>query len=167
MENQLMLFTAVMYQQAAILSIKECNSYTFRYGLKLSDQEIGQLAEQRKEVLEQYGRIEFGSGVLQKIIMEFADSAYINQQDYSDILMQLQECFYYFKGEALEELSDDELIKIMKYYYEDICQGSVEYLQESILENYCRDLRYNTGEYCAMNGYEDNYIDFYDDNERE
>ena len=156
----------VLEQQTAEV-IKECNPYTLRFGLVLSQQEIRQLVENRKETLEQTGRIEFGGGVIQKLIMEFADSAYLNQENYADTLMQLQDCFYYFKSEALEELSDDELIRLMKSYYEDVCQGSVEFLQTSMLENYCRDIRYGTKEYRGSDGYEEDYLDFLDWDERE
>jgi hypothetical protein len=167
MDNQFMLLAVTLLNQSAALAIRECNEYTSRFGLMLSEQEIGQLIEHRKLTLERYGRIEFGKGILQKIIMEFADSAYMNQQDYMDTLMQLQECFYYFKGEGMEELSDDDLIKIMKLYFEDICQGSVELLQSTMLENYCRDIRYGAKYYQDFNGYEDDYTDFLDWDERE
>jgi hypothetical protein len=167
MDNQFMLLPVALQSQSAALAIRECNEYTSRYGLSLSEQEIGQLIEHRKETLESYGRIEFGGGIIQKIIMEFGDSAYLNQQDYMETLMQLQECFYYFKGDAMEELTDDDLIEIMKLYFEEVCQGSVEFLQSTMLENYCRDIRSGTKEYRDMDGYEDDYIDFLDWDERE
>ncbi len=161
-ENLFIMLPAPILNQQTAAVIRECNPYTQRFGLMLSEQEIGRLVENRREALEQMGRIEFGGGVIQKLIMEFADSAYLNQDDYADTLIQLQECFYYFKGEAQEELPDDELIHLMKLYYEDVCQGSVEYLQTTMLENHCRDIRYGTQEYRASDGYEDNYIDFLD-----
>jgi hypothetical protein len=125
------------------------------------------LVENRKETLEKNGRVEFGGGVLQKIILEFMDSPYLIQDNYSETLLQLQECFYYFKNESLEELSDDELIRLMKRYYDDVCQGSVDYLQSTMLENHCRDIRFGSDEYRDMDGYEDNYIDFLDWDEKE
>ncbi|MBP1756681.1 MAG: hypothetical protein H6Q59_3079 [Firmicutes bacterium] len=162
MDNQFMLLPGIFLKQQTAAAIRECNDYTTRYRLQLSEQEILQLVENRKEVLELTGRVEFGGGVIQKIIMEFADSVYINQQDYVDTLIELQECFYHFKNESLEELTDDELIKLMKMYFDDVCQGSVEFLQTSMLENYCRDVRYRTTNYRTMDGYEDNYVDFLD-----
>jgi hypothetical protein len=120
--------------------------------------------ENRKEALERNGRIEFGGGVIQKIIIEFADSHYLYQDVYLNTLMELQECFYYFKNESLEELSDDELIHMMKKYFDDVCQGSIEFLKTTMLENYCRDVRYVSDEYRNSDGYEDNYIDFLDSN---
>lgn len=167
MDNQFMLLPTIFLKQQSAAVIQQCNDFTSRYQLSLTDEEIQQLIEHRREVLQQTGRVEFGGGVLQKIIMEFADSAYLYQQNYAETLMELQECFYYFKNEATENLSDDELIQIMKNYYEEVCQGSIEFLQSTMLENYCRDIRYGTKDYQNMDGYEDNYVDFLDWDEKE
>ena len=50
----------------------------------------------------------------------------------------------------------------MKKYFDDVCQGSVEYLQSSLLENYTKDIRSSTDEYKSLCGYEDNYEEFLD-----
>jgi hypothetical protein len=167
MDNPIMFLPAILMKQQSAAVLRECNDYTVRYGLELSEQEIGRLVENRKEALELTGRIEFGGGVIQKIIMEFADSGYMNQSDYADNLMELQECFYHFKSDAIEALTDDELIKLMKFYFEEICHGSVELLKSTMLENHCRDIRYGTKEYQKLNGYEDDYTDFLDWDEKE
>lgn len=167
MDSQLLFIPEILLKQQTTAVIRACNDYTCRFGLQLSEQEIQLLIENRREVLRSTGRIEFGGAAIQKIIMEFADSAYLNQQDYVNELMELQECFYYFKKEAMEELTDDELIKIMKLYFEEVCQGDVELLQTTMLENYCRDIRYGTKEYRNLNGYEDEYSDFLDWDEKE
>ncbi|WP_279230461.1 DUF6323 family protein [Clostridium thermarum] len=41
------------------------------------------------------GRIEFGSGVIGKIIMEFCDSPYISKHNYVEILNELIDIFLY------------------------------------------------------------------------
>lgn len=167
MDSQSIFLPAMLISQQTTAMLHECNDYTTHFGLQLSEQEIQLLVENRKEVLRLTGRIEFGGGVIQKIVMEFADSTYMNQQDYVNILMELQECFYYFKTESKEDLTDDELIKIMKQYFEEICHGDVELLQTTTLENYCRDIRYGTKEYRYLNGYEDDYTEFLDWDEKE
>lgn len=167
MDNQFMLLPANFLKQQTTAVLLQCNDYTARYQLELSEEEIQQLIEHRREVLAQTGRVEFGGGILQKIILEFADSAYLYQQNYAETLMELQECFYHFKNEAMEALSDDELLHIMRFYYEEVCQGSTELLETTMLENYCRDIRYGTKEYQYMDGYEDNYVDFLDWDEKE
>ncbi len=162
MSEQFLFLPVSLLQQQTITEIKKCNDYTQRYSLQLSDTDIHDLVENRKEALEKNGRIEFGGGVIQKIIIEFSDSPYIYQDNYMDTLTGLQECFYYFKNESMDELSDEELIKLMKKYFDDVCQGSLEYLNSTMLENYCRDIRYGSKQYQDMDGYEDNYEDFLD-----
>lgn len=162
MSDQFMYLPVALMNQYMLSDIRKCNDYTERFGMQLTEADIHDLMESRKEALEKNGRIEFGAGALQKIIMEFADSPFIMQDNYSETLDRLQECFYYFKNEALEELSDDVLIKIMKKYFDDVCQGSIEYLSTTMLENYCRDIRYGTKEYRDYGGYEDNYEEFLD-----
>jgi hypothetical protein len=162
-----MLLPIALLNQQTAADVRRCNDLTQKYGLQLSEPEILLLVENRKDALEKSGRVEFGGGVIQKIIMEFADSPYLYQDNYVNTLMELQECFYYFKNDALEILSDDELIKRMKKYFDDVCQGSIEYLQTTMLENICRDIRYGTNKYKDMDGYEDNYIEFLDWDEKD
>lgn len=166
MNEQFMFLPVAMFDKQMVTEICKCNEYTSKYGLILAENDIHDLVENRREALAQNGRIEFGGGITQKIIIEFADSPYLHQDNYVETLTGLQECFYYFKNESMEELSDDELIRLMKKYFDDVCQGSLEYLNSTILENYCRDIRYGSKEYRDSDGYEDNYIEFLDwDNE--
>ncbi len=162
MNDSFLFLPVALLNQYTVIEVKKCNEFSQNYGLLLSDQEIGALVENRKEALQMNGRIELGGGVIQKIIMEFADSPYLYQDIYLESLITLQETFYHFKNESLEELSDDELIKIMKNYFDNECNGSLEYLSTTALENYCRDIRYGQNDYRYNTGYEDNYIDFLD-----
>ncbi len=166
MDNQFLLLPVTWSDRENALQIRECNSYTAKFGLQLSEEAIQRLMLNRRDSLNRYGRIEFGTSILPKLIVMFADSAYINQEEYEELLTNLQDCFYYFKGEAMEERSDDELILMMKQYFEEVCQGSVEYLRSTMLENYCRDIRYGTREYQFLGGYEDDYTEFLDWDER-
>jgi len=160
MNEQFMLLPMAILNRQAAVSLHSCNDFTGKYGLLLSEPDIQQLLENRKQVLEKNGRVEFGGGVMQKIIMEFVDSPFLYQANYTETLIELQECFYYFKNETLELVPDDELIKFMKKYFDEVCQGSVEFLQSTMLESYSRDVRYNKKEYLAEVGYEDNYEEF-------
>ncbi len=162
MNDLFMLLPVSLLNQHMITEVRKCNDYSSKYGLLLTEEDINTLVIHRKESLQQSGRIEFGGGVIQKLILEFADSPYINQDNYLDILSQLQDIFYHYKNDSLEELTDDELIKIMKKYFDNECNGSLEYLSTTALENYCRDIRYGGQEYRDNTGYEDNYIEFLD-----
>ena len=118
------------------------NEYTKKYGLSLTEKDALLIINEKNEALHSSGRIELGAGVSEKIIMEFADSPYITKDQYVQTIIELQDIFYYFKNESLEELTDEELLKIMKYYFDHDCQGDLEFLQSTILENVCRSIRY-------------------------
>ncbi len=135
----------VLKQKQQLEEIKKCNEYSSKFGVTLSDSEVIGLNENRKESLKSMGRVELGNGILPKLIFEFCDSPFIYQDIYADTLQALQEIFYYFKNESLDEISDDELIHIMREYFDQECQGSIEYLQETTLEDICRNVRYGYG----------------------
>jgi hypothetical protein len=95
----------------------------------------------RKSSLGDSQRIEFGEGVLPKIIDAFCDSQYINQDNYVGTLTELQDIFYTYKNETLDELSDDELLSFMRTQFDDICFGDMEYLRNTCLERIARSTR--------------------------
>lgn len=121
--------------------IRECNEYSGRFGLTLSEKEITSLVTSRAEALRASGRIEFGGGIIPKFIKAFCDSPYIEQDNYADTLAELQEAFYYFKTEAMDRFSDDELIEYMVKVFNGRAQGSVEYLLGTSLEALARYAR--------------------------
>ena len=120
-------------QQIEITNIKKCNEYTSKYGLVLSDNQISNLLERRKETLRETGRIEFREGIIDKLIKEFCDSPYINQENYATTLYELIEMFYESKNETMDLISDDELIELMKKFFDGICQGDLEYLSGTVM----------------------------------
>ena len=125
-----------------IMNIKKCNELTIKFGVSLSDEVIERLINKRFEALKNTGRIEFDEGILKKLIEAFCDSPYIMQNNYEETLEELQDIFYFFKGEAMEQISDDELIEFMKRDFDGKCQGSIEYLSGTSLEELCRGTRY-------------------------
>ena len=138
MENPFALDLISTQKLQAASQLRECNEITGKFGLVLSEQQIQTLIEKRFEVLKETGRIEFGEGILKKLIIAFCDSPYINQEEYEDTLLELQETFYYFKNESLDQISDDELIELMKEHFDTDCQGSLDYLRGTTLEDLCR-----------------------------
>ncbi len=130
-------------KQLAIKSINACNEYTNKFGLALSPAEINELVRFQHETLKEMGRMELGQSIIPKLIYEFCDSQYISQDNYLKTLEEFQEMFYFFKNESLEDLSDDELISGMKKYFDNECQGSIEKLRSTYLENMCKNSRYN------------------------
>ncbi|MGN1311272.1 MAG: DUF6323 family protein [Clostridia bacterium] len=120
-------------KQIEIANIKKCNEYTTQYGLILSDDQINNLLERRKDTLKETGRIEFREGIIDKLIKEFGDSPYINQENYAETLYELIEMFYEYKNETMDLITDDELIEFMKRSFDGICQGDLEYLSGTVM----------------------------------
>ena len=131
-----------MQKLQTAVELRECNELTIKFGLFLSVQQIQSLIERRFEALKDTGRIEFGQGILKKLIIEFCDSPYITQDNYEDTILELQDSFYYFKNESNDKISDEELISFMKRNFDGVCQGSLEYLGDMTLEDLCRKTRY-------------------------
>ena len=52
--------------------------------------------------------MEFGKGILDKIIFAFCDSDFIYQESYAETIARLQSIFFLFKNESMDELTDDE-----------------------------------------------------------
>ena len=130
-----------MQRLTAAQELRDCNLFTGRFGLSLSEEQIESLVTRRFGALRDTGRVEFGEGILKKLIYAFCDSPYLFQESYEDTLLELQDSFYYFKGEAEERFSDDELLGFMKQVFDGPAQGSLEYLTGTSLEQLCRDAR--------------------------
>jgi len=153
-----MLITANMQNKLTVSEIMKCNEYTARFGLALSQSEAQGLLEKRTEALSRNGRIEFGGGIIDKLIKEFCDSPFLYQDNYSETMNDLIEIFYYFKNESLDGISDDELISLMKKYFDQKCLGSVELLQNRELEALARNIRYGIRDYEDIDD-KDDYLD--------
>ena len=142
MSENIILTILNIKKKQLIMNIKKCNELTIKFGVSLSDEAIERLINKRFEALKNTGRIEFDEGILKKLIETFCDSPYIMQNNYEETLEELQDIFYFFKGEAMEQIYDDELIEFMKRDFDGKCQGSIEYLSGTSLEELCRGTRY-------------------------
>jgi hypothetical protein len=73
--------------------ILDCNKHTKKFGLSITKEEALQLNESRKKSLKKEERVEFGEGILNKLIYTFCDSPYIYQDNYVEMLEGLQDIF--------------------------------------------------------------------------
>lgn len=110
--------------------------------LVLKPEEVAFLAKRRVEVLRGTARVEFGEGILPRLVAAFRNSPYIAPADFAGTVNELLECFYHFKNEGMEALPDDELLAFMEEQFDGPCRGSVEYLQGTLLENLARRARF-------------------------
>lgn len=127
-------------QKQAILEIRDCNDFTEKYGVVLTDDEAIDLVKTRSIALQKNGRIEFGGGIIHKIIKALCDSPYISMQNYAETLHELLELFYYFKNETFDLISDNDLIQYMEKAFNSSCQGSLEILAGRELNRLVRKL---------------------------
>ena len=159
MADNTFLFPAIIMNKAAISTIINCNVITLRYGLALSSEDAVELVETRAAALRSNGRIEFGAGIINKLILKFCDSPFLSKHNYAEILNDLLETFYYFKNETLDEVGDDELLSLMKKYFDQNCQGSIELLQHRELELLARNIRYGVRDYTDLSQDSEESID--------
>ena len=137
----------VMSQKNQIQKVMQTNQYTERFGLVLSEEEANFLVQERSSSLRQEQRVEFGEGILPKLIFQFCDSPYLSQDNYVESIVRLQEIFYLYKNESLDDLSDDELLDYMKEKFDGVCQGDFEYLEGTVLEEFARNVRAESRKY--------------------
>jgi hypothetical protein len=143
----MMVIPSSLLQKQAVAEIEKCNDYTGRFGLTLSRRDAVELVETRALALKSNGRIEFGGGIIEKIIRLFCHSPYISRHNYAETLHDLTEIFYFYKNETLDLVSDEELLVFMKNSFDGKCQGSLELLAGRELANMARNIRYGYAPY--------------------
>lgn len=127
-------------ERLALQEILETNYKSGLYGLRLTPQDALEIIASRNYALSAYGRIEFGSATVNKIIEAFLDSPYIQQSEYVEIIDDLIETFYYAKSEMLEVVSDDKLIELMVTFFNGKSGGSISLLRERDLDKVIRSI---------------------------
>ncbi len=138
--------------QYGLEKVVEMNKLTEKFGLVLSEEDAKYLVSIRQDSLKEQQRIEFGEGILPRLIFAFCDSPYIDQNNYVDTMARLQEIFYLYKNESMDLLTDEELLEYMRESFDDVCQGSLDYLEDTALEELGRKIR-EEGRYFFGNHY--------------
>jgi hypothetical protein len=125
----------------AARELEACNEAIARHGLSLSAEDVQALVVGRVEALAVSDRIEFGGGVAGQLVLGFAGSPFVSQENFVETLLELQELFYEFKNESLEQIPDDELIGKMRSLFDDVAKGDIEYLAEALFDGLARTIR--------------------------
>lgn len=143
----------LLQQQNQLEKVMRTNQKTERFHLSLTEQDAKVILEERKNSLSEQKRIEFGEDIATKIIYEFCDSDYIDQSNYVETIVRLQEIFYQYKNEMQDEITDDELLHLMKEQFETICFGDLDYLESTCLANFAQAIRAGYDGYKSSDGY--------------
>ena len=155
MKKNINLFESNLLEKQTFNDIFKCNELTIEYGLMLHEEDVKEIIKTRNVALEKSGRIEFNGQIINKIIITFCDSPYISQYNYSDTINELVEIFYNYKNETLDYISDDELIEIMKEYFDNYCQGSLELLEGKVLYKIANNIRNGVKDYTNLDNEKD------------
>ena len=155
MKEIINLFESNLLEKQIFNDISKCNEFTTEYGLLLQEEDVKEIIKTRNIALEKSGRIEFNGQIVNKIIMIFCDSPYISQHNYSDTINELVEIFYNYKNETLDYIGDDELIEIMKEYFDNYCQGSLELLEGKVLYKIADNVRNGVKDYANIDNEKD------------
>lgn len=123
---------ALVEQQTAD-KLLACNEELAKYGLVLTQQQALALAQTRANALKENNRIELNGGIVDKLILAFCDSPYIQKDTYEDALHELINLFYDLKNNTWDTVSDDDMIQFMKNAFNDRCYGSIELLADEAL----------------------------------
>lgn len=119
------------FQRAEIVrALDACNARTVRFGLTLSPEQMEQLAEGRFRALRETGRVEFGEGILPRLVLAFCDSPYLQQEDWAETLLLLQQVFYKFKNDFRDSIGDDTLLRLMRRAFDGRAHGAAELLAD-------------------------------------
>lgn len=118
------------------------NEESIPYGLALSKTEALELVQTHRQALDACGRIEIGGDTVRKIVQTFSRSHYLWQKDYANTLNEAVEAFYELKNESEDNITDDELIRLLFNGFERYRGSLAPFLQSRELNRLLRTLRF-------------------------
>lgn len=135
---------ALNTSQSVSREILELNEISREYGLVLSEEDAVELSETRNKALADNDRIEIGVGAIAEIIKRFSKSRYVNDDNYTYVLNEITDIFYYIKTETNDKVNDRELLDELFKRFELNCRGSMDLLLGREAERIIRKI--NSGE---------------------
>lgn len=135
-----MEFSIALQTEKTVQAMAEANRRTARYGLTLTPEQMTALAESRTRALADTGRVEWGAGILPRLMEVFCDSLHLHQTDYAAALESLQAIFYRWKNEAGDLTPDEDVLCVLRLAF-DRAGGNTDYLEGFSLAETVRLLR--------------------------
>ena len=142
-----------IWKKSQLEKVLKTNEMTEKYGLSLREEDAKLLLEERSFSLKEQKRVEFLGGITEKLIYEFCDCPYLDQSSYVETMIRLQEIFYLYKNETEEELTDDELLHLMREQFEKLCYGDLDYLESTCLAQFAQAIRRGYRGHRGTDGY--------------
>lgn len=131
----------LMQEQSQLQALIAANQHSQKFGLTLTEAQAKTILQERRQTLQEQQRVEFGASITEKIIYTFCSSPYLNQNNYAEAISRLQEIFFLYKNEMQDEITDDELLQLMKEQFEKMCFGDLDYLANTCLYNFAQAIR--------------------------
>lgn len=132
--------TNTLLSEKYAAELLQLNNITIQKGLIMTKEEATNVIYVRNTVLNNYGRVDLGIDATKEIIEKFFESSFISKENYIEVINELQEIFYYMKNETEDRISDNDIVLLIKDYFENTCRGSIEFLK-SELQEYPRNFR--------------------------
>lgn len=129
----LVAISSSLMERQATDKILACNEEIGKYGLALTEQQVLELVQTRTNALKENKRIELNGGIIDKLVLAFCNSPYIDKDTYEDTLHELIGLFYDLKNNTWDTISDDDVIEFMKNAFNNRCHGSLELLSGEAL----------------------------------
>lgn len=126
---------------AQTVQLDKSNETAEGYGLSLNETQMRSLILSEAQTQRDMGRLEFGEGILPRLIYTFCDSPYMTRENWLESLTALQELFYTYKNELDNALTDDELLEAMHSVFHGRAQGSYTYLENMAADRLFKALR--------------------------
>ncbi|MFZ5969927.1 MAG: DUF6323 family protein [Bacillota bacterium] len=118
------------------------NEVSEPFGLHLSPQDSREIITTRNAVLKEYERIEVDTEITRKIITQLCSSPYLQQDNYTETIMEIHELFHYIKNELDDDIGDDQLIERLADLYNHNCSGVLDLLKGRETEKIIRQYRF-------------------------
>ena len=133
-------------------SLAVLNSRTNEYGVVLTVKQVNRLAEAVKGALRESDRVEIGAGILPVLADEFSRSIFVNQDNYAMLLEELVYIFFQVKTAVCDRISDNELVRLLRDYYENKAMGSVDIMRERDIDILVKYVEMELGQNSASVG---------------
>ena len=105
--------------------ISALNAVIAQRGLFLTQNDVREIVRVRTRALTDNCRFEVGIGSIEKITESLLPSPFVNRSNFAETLCTFLSIFYYIKTASFDSISDEDVIRILKDTYENVCYGSL------------------------------------------
>lgn len=96
-------------------------------GLNLTRDQLARVATARRDALAELDRVEFAAGVIDELVVAFADSPFLGGVAVGDALVDVVALFYAVRDDVPVDVPDDEVLVALRAAFDGV-EGEVEAL---------------------------------------